>query len=212
MSESTTTVPVRRRIVKRRAAAPRTAAAAAAAGVASAPPSPEEAPRSLRRPDEEEQVTRISRGERAERGINLPRHRMRQGRSYQFWPITVQGQPAGDLSPSYSASTIFEGGWRPEKAKDWIPELCMPGTDPNGPVMQNGQQLFSRPQALTDEAIREDYSIAERQKLDRIRAAQDGKGSGGESGLRDVRGVVPVNLGLEIEGEAGSKGPVHRGS
>jgi hypothetical protein len=150
-------------------------------------------------------VTRRSRSERTEGMLAIPRSRFRPGWDFEWKVITVVNQPV----PPADMMAVHDGGWRPERAKDW-PEYVLPGSSPDGPVEQYGQRLYGRPMALTLEARQEDYSAAVEQQTQRMQAATTGhlsrRGEQGE-GLADLGRVVrPTGASLSIEGEVGVHG------
>lgn len=171
-------------------------------GINSAPPPRDgvdraEASRDFTASDSDMQtITRKSRSERSEELFSIPEHRKKPGWDYQFWPLTVLNQPV-DRS---RMQEIHAGGWRPVPAEHF-PELQIPGVDDEY-IETMGQRLYMRPAHLTDEARREEFDAAERQKRDRIQSAMDGRPSGHE-GLRDVRGIEVRPQGVTIEGEVG---------
>jgi hypothetical protein len=213
MSETTTTTEaaprlVRRTVRKRRAVtrtrATRTADDAAKAGVgAAAQDLGQAAP--AREEAGDEQVRRVSRNDREVNRFDVPKHRIKPGWDVKWDTITVMGQP---VDGAYLRE-IYDGGWRPEKARDW-PEMVAPGTPPDAAVEQFGQRLYGRPKALTIQAKDEDYQAATKQLRDRAQGAQHGQVKGGD-GLSDMgRLVETVPLGVSIEGEVGSAGRVLR--
>lgn len=143
-----------------------------------------------------EEITRVSRTSVASDVFWIPVGRKKLGWDYEYKAIRVLGQPVDGSEESL----WYQQGWRPEKARDW-PELCPPGFVGES-VERGGQRLYGRPAHLTAEAKAEDYAAAEQQKMDRVRAAADGRASGGA--IADVKGVNVKPLGLEIQGEAGT--------
>jgi hypothetical protein len=201
----TTETPVETRTVSRktkrsyirRAAPERTKQDAAAIGVASHPGDATRAEvEREERYDLPERLTRISRYDTANQPLMLPDHRRKPGWDYEFKTISVLGQPVDGSDFAF----WHQQGWRPEQPKDW-PELCPPGYS-GATVDQRGQRLFGRPKRLSQEAAAEDYQAAKQQEIDRMRAAQEGRPTGG--GAADVRGIVVKPLQFEIEGEAGT--------
>lgn len=196
----------KRRAVKR-THTPRKAADAARMGVGAQAQDPAQAHEA--REDagpETEELRRVSRQEREVDRFSVPKHRIKPGWDVE-WKTTHVVNQAVD---SATLREIHDGGWRPEKAKDW-PELVLPGTAPDAAVDQFGQRLYGRPKSFTLAAKQEDYDIATRQMRDRAQGAQEGRLSGGGGdGLAQMGKVVrPVPLGISIEGEVGSTGPVH---
>lgn len=145
-------------------------------------------------------LRRVTRDERDVDRFSVPRHRLRRDWDVQWITISVINQPV-DAS---SLREAYDGGWRPEKAKDW-PELVLPGTPLDAAVEQYGQRLYGRPKSFTIAAREEDYRFATRQLSDRARSAAEGKVRGGD-GLADISHVRPIPMGLTIEGEVGSNG------
>lgn len=153
-----------------------------------------------------EPVRRISRTERDNRAIDIPASSKKPGWDYAWWVITVRGQPAADLAPHYHAASAHDGGWRPQKNKDW-PGIAGPGSDPEGVVTQGGAILVARPMHLTQEAREEDQQFASRMQRDRVMGTLDGKVHN-DQGLADIPGVrvrrEGKDMGLEMEVRIGS--------
>lgn len=145
-----------------------------------------------------ETVTRKSRGERSVDVFHVPEHLKIRGCDYQWWPISILGQPVDGSQ----VAEAYEGGWRPVQAKHMAAMLA-PG-DTSATVDRRGQRLFQRPMHLTHQAKQEDYAAAEQMRRDRIEGALNGKGSGGQEGLSNIRGIKAHGLQLEVEAEAGS--------
>lgn len=200
---------VRRPVVKRRVkrAYHRRAAPEADRPPSSEPHAPRLDPeRVVARSDDDEPVRRVSRAERDNRSIDIPAESKKPGWDYCWWVITVRGQPAADLAPHYHAAIRHDGGWRPEKNKNW-PGLAEPGADPEGPVTSGGSILVGRPMHLTKEAQKEDVEFANRMQRDRVLGTLDGKVKDAE-GLSDIPGVRVrrdgKDMGLELEVRYGS--------
>lgn len=122
---------------------------------------------------------------------DIPMHLRKPGWDYQWWTMTVHGQQVdgGDVAE------IYEGGWRPAKAKDFK-EILSPHWD-KPTVERQGQMLYTRPMHLTMEARQEFYEKAEEQKRDKLQAAM--ASAGGKIGR-------PIVEQFQLEGEVG----VHR--
>jgi len=153
---------------------------------------------------EEGPVTRVSRNDRQINNFPVPASGKKPGRDYMYITITVLGEPV--TTPPITE--FYEGGWRPEKAKDW-PTVVAPGTPPDAPVDRLGQRLFSRPMQFTIEARQEDYNAAEQQRRDRMQGAIEGRPTG-EQGLAGLRGIRVEPAEIQIEGEIGSRAPQAR--
>lgn len=145
-----------------------------------------------------ETVTRKSRGERTLNFFDIPQRLKKPGVDYQWVTTSVMQQPVdnGDLA------SFYDGGWRPVLASD-MPAMRAPG-DTATTIDRRGQRLHYRPMALTQEALREDYNEAVQMQRDRMEGAQGGSVRGSGGGLDNVRGVRPVPLGLDVQGEIGS--------
>ena len=207
---SETTIPVieptrtRKTRVVKRTKRTRTAHSTRSAGVRDAEDHDPNARVTLARTDEpaEEPLRRLSREERDVDKFALPARRKKPGWDYEWKTFMVINQPV----EAAQMREVFDGGWRPEKAKDW-PEMVMPGTPPDAAVEQYGQRLYGRPMQFTMQARKEDKDFADRQMRDRLVGAQQGRLDGG-SGLADMGNVVqPVPLGVSLEAEVGSYAP-----
>lgn len=145
-----------------------------------------------------ERITRVSRSQRTEGMLQVPQHMKKPGWDYQYWETTILNQPVDGSR----MAEIHAGGWRPVPSRE-MPLLLPPGY--TGEYIESyGQRLYMRPLRLSQEARDEDYQAAEQQKRDRVQGALEGRVSGGE-GVRDIKGVIPVNLGLQVEGEVGTQ-------
>jgi hypothetical protein len=145
---------------------------------------------------EDEPLTRRSRADRQENRFNVPEDLKQKGYDYQFWPITVLGQPV-DRS---SITDAYHGGWRPVRLSE-MPTMMPPG-DTSEYVEDGGQRLYKRPVKFTEEARAEERQLATDQTADRIRATAGGQTRNGP-GL-DIPGVRVVPQTAEMHGEAGS--------
>ena len=139
-------------------------------------------------------LRRRSRAERQEHRFSVPEHLKKPGWDYQYWPITVLGQPVDRAS----ITDAFQGGWRPVPVSE-MPEMMPPG-DPTEFVEDGGQRLFKRPKAFTEEAKAEERALALEVTTKRITAASRGAA---DSNL-DIKGVRTVPLGMAVEAEAGT--------
>ncbi len=155
------------------------------------------------RTDESEPITRRSREQRDVNRYAIPQRLIPPGWDVEWKTISVLGQAVS----SADLMDIHEGGWRPEKAKNWS-IFVPPGTDPDATIELDGMRLYGRPKSFTLEAKREDEQAANRQMRDRMMASQEGRVvKGGEGGLADMSNVVrAVPLGVSVEGEVGSTG------
>lgn len=192
------TVTRPKRAYHRRAAPKRTDADSRGVGVGhAAGPATNAEPAREQRRDTPEHVTRSSRFDLQASQFSIPEHCKKPGWDYEYKAITVLGQPVSGSD----LALYHRQGWRAEKAKDW-PDLCPPGYQ-GETVDEGGQRLYGRPMSLSVEAKSEDHKAAEQQRMDRLRAAAGGDIKGG-GGLRDIKGVVPQTLQIEVEGEVGT--------
>lgn len=182
-----------------RTAPARTAADAARTGVAASGVEASVEDRRAPGRDTGEEITRVSRSARSTDRFSIPGNWKRPGWDYEFKTHVVLGQPVD----SSNLAEIQEGGWRPVFWRD-VPQPWNPGAKPNDQVTRYGQGLYTRPLRLTQEAQREEYAAAEQQKRDRVIGALEGRVAGQE-GLADIRGVRPVPIEINVEGEVGVK-------
>lgn len=152
-------------------------------------------PASMELADEGEGVERLTRRSRRDGGagdFEIPAHLKKPGWDYEFKTITIMGQP---VDPA-DMQRVYEGGWRPVPARD-MAELCPPGWE-KPTIERYGQMLFTRPMRLTQEAKREDFEMAEKQKTDKLQSAM---ASGADDNPRLVKRHVTE---FSIEGEVGT--------
>lgn len=188
----------KRTIVRRknaRRATRRTAAEASRAGVASTEAAVGRAAPAREPEDGQEPVTRLSLEERQQNQFDLPQHRKKMGRDYQWLTISVMQQPVDGAV----LMDAHQAGWRPERTKDW-PELMPEGTSPDAPVERFGMRLMGRPDHLSHEALRETYDRARKQEKDRMAAVSTGgTARPGEESISNIRGVVPRGAQLDVQ-------------
>jgi hypothetical protein len=128
----------------------------------------------------------------------LPRHRMKQGWSYEFKAVRVLNEA---VDPSIIAR-VHQQGWQRERARDW-PELVPPEWDRDY-VEMDGQILYSRPMHLTQEAAQEDHDRATQQRSAYTQGAASGRNLRNGGGIPNQKGVEVIHLGLDIQEEVGS--------
>lgn len=127
---------------------------------------------------------------------SLPRHRMKPGRDYQFWPYTVLNERV-----SASDEAMWAGnGWVREHPRNW-PECVPPGWS-HDYVLIGNQILYSRPMALTREAREEEIAAANDQLAARMRQSQSGAGT--QHHIPQQRGLSVQTLEMIRETEIGT--------
>ena len=145
--------------------------------------------------DTDQPLRRRSRAERQESRFGIPAHLKQPGWDYQYWPISVLGQPV-----SRSEMTdVYQGGWRPVPVNE-MSEIMPPG-DTSEFVEEGGQRLFKRPMSFTIEAKAEERALALEGTAERVKAASRGATS---DGAMDIKGVRAVPLGMDMQAEAGT--------
>lgn len=204
--------PYQKRTVEQREAETRTAADAGSGGIFDAPTAGIRMPRETGEfnPEYEGPGERMSRLDRDVNQFELPkslRTKLRNAgwdaayKTVKVLMADIQEVDSTEIRAAYSA------GWRPAKAKDF-PELCVPGTNPDATIDNNGQRLFIRPLTLTRKAQEEDLQFANQQMQSRMQATTEGRSVlSNEEGLSDMGKVVrPVHIALEVQGETGTHG------
>ncbi len=181
----------------------RTAADARRAGVGSTEASAPRAEAVRTEAEGEPEITRRSLEERRVSIFDIPEHRKKPGRSYQFHVVSVLGERVG----RHMDRDAKEAGWRPERAADW-PELA-DGLKPDDPIEIGGQMLMGRPMHLSMEADRETYAIAKQQEMEKMRSAAEGHLAGGQEGLANIRGVRVAQSQVDMQLAYGN-GPISR--
>lgn len=113
----------------------------------------------------EPQLTRRSRLTTGDNDFDIPMNLRKPGWDYEFKTTRVMG---ADVD-GYELAKVHEQGWRPVSASQ-MPGMMAPGSTAKT-VDRMGMRLYMRPMSLTLEARAEDYQIAERQKIDKLKAA-----------------------------------------
>lgn len=138
---------------------------------ASGDPNVDELERAIAAMGDGEQVTRQSRGA-TDSTFDIPLQGRRAGWDYEWKTVRVNGE---EVDPS-SIVEIQQGGWR-LVPKTHFPSLVPPGWQ-RAYIERWGQQLYMRPQRLTDEANDELLKHALKVREDKLRQAQVDGGAG----------------------------------
>lgn len=146
-----------------------------------------------------EEITRSSLSDRQRNMFDVPAHRKKAGWDYKWEVIGIYGAP---VDPSVLLDAE-EAGWRPCYAKDW-PELVPKGTPTTSTVERYGQRLYTRPMALSLQAMEETFKMAKQQEYDRMRSASEGRPKD-HQGLREIPGIKIGNPSLDIQIEHGQR-------
>lgn len=122
--------------------------------------------------------------------LDVPEKYRKPGYDYEWKTARVNG---ADVDQSEVAE-VYENGWRPVLAAS-MPDMVTPGFVSKY-ISRLGQILYTRPMHLTEEANREQYDRAERQKFEKLRTASD---------IQMPKSTMKsLNRGIEIHGEAGT--------